>query len=297
MLVPKSSAVLLAALVASASAAVFDCTPTIDGTRYDLSSLAGPHVIRTARDTPPTTTFTNFTFDLCAALENNNIAEELQCAQGTQVCVVQSAEFVSAAGANEHIVTQVIPVATVKGDSSAYKLGEDVVVHLTGGSWGSVDDLSVDVVLSCDAAATSAVADAEVVISAATGIGSDVEGLEVISWDEKNLKLNWKTAVVCGAAEIVSAEQDVSILQDNNNNNGGSIAYRIIKYILIAVLIAAVVFFLFSAYVNYSKGKTGVDLLPSSEAILEIPYVARDFVRKVGNGFTTNTSRDGYAVF
>jgi len=47
----------------------FDCHLTVNDANFDLTSLAGEHVINNTRSTPPTTTVDSLRFNLCADLK------------------------------------------------------------------------------------------------------------------------------------------------------------------------------------------------------------------------------------
>ncbi|KAK9466411.1 autophagy-related protein 27 [Lipomyces arxii] len=281
------SAVVVSTLYASGVAALFNCSEA------GLQSLAGPHTVMTTKNTPPSTTTMVWTIDLCAALESNSDANDAQCLAGTQVCGIQTVTIEG----QDPVVAQVIPVAgDIAGSNNegrvnlateSVRAGEyagDVI--LIGGMWGDATAMEADVKFVCDPAYVNH-----------TLSETSTPGLSVLQWDEQTLTLEWRTAEVCGAsvtaAQAEAAEDDVVTITQSEH----STAWSVIKYILIAALLVLVAYFGITAYVNYSKGATGVDLLPSSEAILEIPYVAKDFVKKIGGGLSTNTSRDGYAVF
>ncbi|KAK9485737.1 autophagy-related protein 27 [Lipomyces starkeyi] len=281
----QSTAFLYAIASAPAVRAVFDSNAVVDGTALNLTSLAGDHSVKVIRNTPPSTTTMTWNINLCAPLTiNDQMAVSMQCPAGTQVCGIQTV----AIEGQEPVITQVIPVSGDLNGSAAqdaiHYLSETntaqngqtaVHVRLTGGMWGDVNEMETDIDFVCDTALTEVTHDAD---------GNTI-GLQVLSWNEKSLHLQWSTSAVCD-------EQLVRVQQSTN-----STAWNVVKYILIAVLLILAAYFGITAYVNYRRGATGVDLLPSSQAIIDIPYVARDFAKKVGSGFSTNSNRDGYAVF
>ncbi|KAK9350520.1 autophagy-related protein 27 [Lipomyces doorenjongii] len=270
----QSTAFLYAIASAPAVRAVFDCNAVVDGQALNLTSLAGDHSVKVIRSTPPSTTTMTWNINLCAPLTiNDQMAVSMQCPAGTQVCGIQT---VAIEGQNPFI-TQVIPVSGDLNGSTAQDEAYSVSghVHLTGGMWGEVYEMETDIDFVCDNTLTEVTHDAD---------GNTI-GLQVLSWDDKSLHLQWNTSAVCD-------EQLVGVQQSTN-----STAWNVVKYILIAVVLILVAYFGITAYVNYRRGATGVDLLPSSQAIVDIPYVARDFAKKVGSGFSTNSNRDGYAVF
>lgn len=50
----------------------FNCHITTNGQNYDLTKLAGEHVVTRTRDTPPTTMVDSLRFDLCADLNKQD---------------------------------------------------------------------------------------------------------------------------------------------------------------------------------------------------------------------------------
>ncbi|KAK9239377.1 autophagy-related protein 27 [Lipomyces kononenkoae] len=278
----QSTALLYAIASAPTVRAVFDCNAVIDGASLNLTSLAGDHSIKITRTTPPSMTTMTWNVNLCAPLTiNDQVAVDMRCSAGTQVCGVQTV----AIEGQDPVITQVIPVSgDVNGAVAQYEVDRLTVahngqaalqVHLTGGTWGDVNEMETNIVFICDTSLNEVTHDAD---------GNTI-GLQVMSWDEKTLHLQWNTSAVCD-------QQLVQVQQSTH-----STAWSVFKYILIAALLVLVAYLAITAYVNYSRGARGVDLLPSSQAIIDIPYVARDFVKKVGSGFSTNSSRDGYAVF
>jgi hypothetical protein len=63
----------------SADDTPFDCRFTIDSLKYDLTTVAGEHVISRTRQTPPTSMVDSVRFDLCADLKaQDGVAEQDQ---------------------------------------------------------------------------------------------------------------------------------------------------------------------------------------------------------------------------
>ncbi|KAK9455314.1 autophagy-related protein 27 [Dipodascopsis uninucleata] len=294
----KSSTLAAVILSAQIVSAVFDCSAVIDGVTLNLTELAGPHSVQTSRSTPPTITTTKWTVNICNALSvNKSIPANMQCVAGTQVCGIQSIQLEGEAP----VTSQVIPVSgDINGRAAKFELHDiktatvaSFLLSLDGGSWAESNDLKTDIEFVCDQAITDYTAKPEKLVSD----GTDTNGLEFVSWDEQTLKLKWATAVVC-EQNVVGAQQEQpqeNQQQDNNNGEGGSAAWSIIRFILIAVLFLLLAYFGYTIYMNYQKGATGVDLLPSSQVVFDIPYVAKDLATKVSSGFSSN--RDGYAVF
>lgn len=179
------------------------------------------------------------------------------------------------------------------GANTAQKGQSAVGVTLVGGQWGDVEAMQTAIKFVCDPTISDATPDPATLQST----GSDTAGLKFVSWDEMTLKLQWDTAVVCDQA-LVRAAQENDNNQPQETPTASSTAYRIVKYILVGILLFAGAYFGATAISNYRKGARGTGLLPSSETVTDVPYVARDFFRKIGSGFSrSDSSRDGYAVF
>lgn len=54
----------------------FDCHISVNDAKFDLTSLAGEHVINRTRSTPPTTMVDSLRFDLCADLKTLESLDE-----------------------------------------------------------------------------------------------------------------------------------------------------------------------------------------------------------------------------
>ena len=71
----KLPAVLLSLLFLSVSSVsaddenLFDCRITVDGARFDLTSLTGEHTLNQTHDLPPTSMIDSLRFNLCGDLK------------------------------------------------------------------------------------------------------------------------------------------------------------------------------------------------------------------------------------
>jgi hypothetical protein len=59
-------------LLARADGNDFDCSATIDNTKFDFSSLSGEYTVSRTRDTPPTSMKDELRFDLCNDLSKKD---------------------------------------------------------------------------------------------------------------------------------------------------------------------------------------------------------------------------------
>lgn len=68
----------------------FDCKVAIENIKFDLTSLAGEHVVNRTRDTSPSTTIDSLRFDLCNDLKSlEGVPEHDQvCCSSSRACHV-----------------------------------------------------------------------------------------------------------------------------------------------------------------------------------------------------------------
>lgn len=81
--------VIVLNIIHAKSDSTFDCSVTIEHITFDLTSLAGEHVITRTRETPPTTMVDSLRFNLCADLESQGDLPEQD-----QVCFVFVARLI-----------------------------------------------------------------------------------------------------------------------------------------------------------------------------------------------------------
>jgi hypothetical protein len=101
------------------------------------------------------------------------------------------------------------------------------------------------------------------------------------------LRLEWKTKFAC-----------------EENGAGSSAHYGFFTWILIIFFLLTATYLIFGGWMNYSRnGARGWDLLPHSDTIRDLPYLFRDWGRKVidtfsggSGGIRLGSSRGGYAA-
>lgn len=64
-----------------------------------------------------------------------------------------------------------------------------------------------------------------------------------------------------------------------------------------SLFLAIAAYLIFGSWLNYNRyGARGWDLLPHGDTIRDIPYIAKDFARKVAGTVQGGGSRGGYAA-
>ncbi|RDW75007.1 autophagy protein Atg27 [Coleophoma cylindrospora] len=117
----------------------------------------------------------------------------------------------------------------------------------------------------------------------------DLPSLTFVKYDtsrpsEDILRLEWRTKHACvGAKEEKDAEQ---------GHRWGFFTW----FILIAFLSTAT-YLIFGSWLNYNRyGARGWDLLPHGDTIRDVPYLLKDWIRRVVNTVQGGGSRGGYAA-
>ncbi|KAJ6192390.1 autophagy-related protein 27 [Bipolaris maydis] len=97
----------------------------------------------------------------------------------------------------------------------------------------------------------------------------------------RTLRLEWRTKYACADAP-----------EPDNGSHWGFFGWF---FIILFLAIAS--YLIFGSWLNYNRyGARGWDALPHGDAIRDIPYVAKDFARKVLDTVQGSGSRGGYAA-
>ncbi|KAJ9504170.1 type II membrane protein [Exophiala xenobiotica] len=301
---------LLAQLSAAAS---IDCEHIrIGGKKFDVSKLAGRHNV-TVHDTsrPPAEYNTTWSLDLCAPLKKiDGVPDANQCPFGTRVCgVVKSWNPVDDPD-QEHVeVENVIPVAGNFDSSTGKSLDPKVTrlkaqdvnadglqIEFNGGYYNKRKQRAV-IQLQCDKERTGNEErrkgkrdgkekeedpeDPEEPTTSSLAFVSygPVEGKEQMDV----VRFNWRTKYAC---------EDYADSDEAKKTGWGLFTW----FILITFLgIAA--YLIFGSWLNYNRyGARGWDLLPHGDTIRDIPYLFKDFSRKVVDTVSGGGSRGGYSA-
>lgn len=107
--------------------------------------------------------------------------------------------------------------------------------------------------------------------------------------DDKNidvLRLTWHTKYAC-------EEQ----AQDDEEPNEESKHWGFFTWLVILVFLATATYLIFGSWLNYNRyGARGWDLLPHGDTIRDVPYLLKDWTRRVLNTVQGSGSRGGYSA-
>jgi len=113
--------------------------------------------------------------------------------------------------------------------------------------------------------------------------------LQFISYDNVEgqkigtLRLEWRTKYACEKAE--------------NGGKSKSGGWGFFTWLVIIVFLVVAAYLIFGSWLNYNRyGARGWDLLPHGDTIRDLPYLMKDFVRRVVTTLQGRGSRGAYSA-
>jgi len=287
-----------------------------DSASFTFASLGGPKSALHSVENSASWTNTTYTIDLCTALKRkDDVPDDQKCPGGTRLC---SIERVISKEDSTDIFSNAFPIAgelkekegkyldpkwtrlkTSKLDTDAGK--EGVRLEIKGGFKKTEDKKKryqkAFVEFICD---RSLEGDENLWDPEDEYVGGDSKreekddgsktpSLQFVSYDttgkdEDVLTLLWRTKYAC---ETTKGEQDAE-----RGEHWGFFTW----FILIAFLSTAT-YLIFGSWLNYNRyGARGWDLLPHGDTIRDVPYLFKDWIRRVLNTLQGPGTRGGYAA-
>ncbi|QPG97544.1 hypothetical protein C2857_006504 [Epichloe festucae Fl1] len=343
---PSLSAVLLSlSLAPLSSLAMLHCENIlIDGYKFNLEKLKGPHSVLTSKYDSVTHTYhnTTYTLDVCGPLKKSGKSKfKEECPNGTRVCAIQRlikgdtdiVETVTAiAGALENVGGSQFEYEATRlngsdSNSDAHKEGlrlvlkggkhpldapvkerreQKAIVEFlcdknegTEGEWEDSEDKYSKLGRSEDKKEYVEKGEDD------NNDGKDQSFPEhqlkkenaALIWEsygpEKDadvLRLTWHTKYAC-------EKRDGN--DDNNKGDGGdaSTHWGFFTWFVIIVFLGIASYLIFGSWLNYNRyGARGWDLLPHGDMIRDVPYLFKDWTRRVLNTVQGTGSRGGYSA-
>ncbi|KAI9783082.1 MAG: hypothetical protein M1839_004251 [Geoglossum umbratile] len=321
---------LLFLLPSLATASLLDCSNVVaDQTSFDLSPLKGEHTVaKETGETPPSITNLTVTINICAALKKPKDAnKEDSCPSGTRVCGI---EHIINPADHSNTISRVIPIAgdfihesrplddhwtRLKSSSShadSKKEGVRGVLH--GGLYDHrkqkaiiefLCDKSLEGTEGLERSDGGSVEKRRRVRTTeeegdGDGDGDDgkwVEGgpsLIIKSYgpltdgaSEDVLRMEWRTKYAC---------EDMKNGDSETNGHWGFFTWLIIMT-FDSVFLGTATYLIFGSWLNYNRyGARGWDLLPHGDTIRDMPYLMRDWSRRVVSTVQGGGSRGGYSA-
>jgi hypothetical protein len=269
--------------------ALFNCVAKVRGIDYDLTGLQGIHAVTHSQITPPSTTNTTWFLNPCGKIDSTMYPDDNTCPDGTQVCGVTRVSV-----KDQTLVSEIIPVS---GDFDGSVAGTQVSqldnnvgglhVEFLDGRWGDKEGLKASVDFVCS---------------------KDKESpLEFVDWDGDVLSLQIHSRYACplendnppakNPDDNDSDEPPAGDEPSDGDDSDNSSHWGFFTWLFIVGVLGFGLYVVFTAWFNYNRyGLSGVDLLPHSDTVRDLPYLVRDFGRKVMSTFAGGPSRGGYSA-
>ncbi|MCJ1309326.1 hypothetical protein MMC25_002985 [Agyrium rufum] len=285
----------------------------VDGTKFNLDPLAGPHSVLASTAHYPRVINSNFTIDLCQPLKPKEMGEN-RCKVGTYVCGVQTE-------GDDKRVEGIIPIA------GQYTGGSDMDVQYTRLKTSKSvknGDLEGVTILMSGAKYDGRPQEAQIEMHCWTGdkdterMGRRKEGGddEENGGDEKEKPLpepEWAEDGKGGRLRYISygplesnGAKDLLLVQwqtkyacenreeDPNEKPKG---WGFFTWIFVIAFLAVASYLIFGSWLNYNRyGARGWDLLPHGDTIRDVPYILQDWGRKVADTVQGGGARGGYSA-
>lgn len=302
------------------SAVTLDCgSLQDDGQSWDLHQLGGPHSVFNAVSNNLTIHNTTYTLDICKPLKDSN------CHTGTYVC--GAVTIIPEEGDGTGFPDAYIPIAGNYVLENGHSLDptitrlkkidserEGVRVALHGGKHpfddkkGVTQQAIIDFVCDPDRdglekhggdegedkgkraeEADSTNDDDSSENNDSNEKTNDGSSLRFISYGHEEdvgsdvLRLEWLTKYACEGFEGD---------EDSNSNSWG-----FFTWLIILLFLCASAYLIFGSWLNYNRyGARGWDMLPHGDTLRDLPYLLKDWGRRVVNTIQGPSSRGGYSA-
>ncbi|KAF6232868.1 hypothetical protein HO173_008831 [Letharia columbiana] len=311
-----SSVILLVPSLATAIS--LDCSDVRDdGVSFNFRTLEGPHSLYRIEKQPNGIKTTTFTIDICRPLEKQKgVPKEEDCPNYSRACAIKRLDNTVE---NVTTIIETIPIAgefshsfggaldpkwtrLKSSASNADKVKEGVRLEMNGGKDTDGQKQKAIVEFLCNNSTRDGMRRdlrvAEDEEDDGAGEGGDKKGEEVddehggklklVSWDveegTKVFRLDWTTKYGC---------EDVR--DDRKGSSSGH--WGFFTWFIIIAFMGVAAYLIFGSWLNYNKySARGWDLLPHSETIRDVPYLFRDWMRRVVNTIQGGGSRGGYSA-
>jgi hypothetical protein len=112
--------------------------------------------------------------------------------------------------------------------------------------------------------------------------------------DDDVLRMTWYTKHACEKRDGNDKDKDGGKDEDEGNQ---SASWGLFTWFVIIVFLGIAAYLIFGSWLNYNRyGARGWDLLPHGDAIRDVPYLLKDWTRRVLNTVQGAGSRGGYSA-
>ncbi|KAK4175715.1 putative autophagy protein Atg27 [Triangularia setosa] len=111
------------------------------------------------------------------------------------------------------------------------------------------------------------------------------------------LALTWYTKLVCDKAVPGGDKPDDEKGPEDGGKEGESAHWGFFTWFVVLVFLGIASYLIFGSWLNYNRyGARGWDLLPHGDTLRDIPYLLKDWTRRVLNTVQSSGSRGGYSA-
>ncbi|KAF4589792.1 Autophagy-like protein 27 [Ophiocordyceps camponoti-floridani] len=303
----------------------------VDGHSFDLSQLGGPHSVVTSRyeSIPDAHHNTTYTLDICKPLKKSGTVKKTEeCPNGTRVCAIQRFlqgdknvvdNVVAIAGSLENVGGSQFEYEATRlktSDSNSDSQKEGLRLVLKGGKdplvgpVGERREQKAIVEFLCDPNKKGDEGEWEAGDKYDRRSPDDNKGND--GKDQSAIEHQLKKEGAALVWEGYGREKDADVLRltwhtkfacekrDGGDKDGGgssSSHWGFFTWFVVLVFLGIAAYLIFGSWLNYNRyGARGWDLLPHGDAIREIPYLMKDWTRRVLNTVQGTGSRGGYSA-
>lgn len=152
---------------------------------------------------------------------------------------------------------------------------EGLRVTLKGSPWASTDNLHGVIDFVCPN-------------------GPEKEEVTFESWDLSSLKLKWVTKYACEDAASIPKDGDK---KPKDSSPDTKASWGFFTWVFIMFVLGFAGYVIASSWINYNRyGLSGVDILPHSDFLRDIPFLINDLIKKISGTFSGSSNRGGYSA-
>ncbi|KAI1269737.1 autophagy-related protein 27 [Xylariaceae sp. FL1019] len=111
------------------------------------------------------------------------------------------------------------------------------------------------------------------------------------------LKLTWSSKYVCKSKKDDGSKDEDGGKDDGEDKRPSSSHWGFFTWLVVLIFLGTAAYLIFGSWLNYNRyGARGWDLLPHGDTIRDIPYLLKDWTRRVLNTVQGSGSRGGYSA-
>ncbi|KAK5997784.1 Autophagy-related protein 27 [Cladobotryum mycophilum] len=115
--------------------------------------------------------------------------------------------------------------------------------------------------------------------------------------DADVLRLSWRTKSACEKRDGDKGGNDKDKDKDGDEGGNASAQWGFFTWFILILFLSIATYLIFGSWLNYNRyGARGWDLVPHGDTIRDIPYLMKDWTRRVLNTVQGTGNRGGYSA-